>query len=349
MLELLSAALLWPNIDRITVFASPARARRFRYPEHPKLRVREMAHPDSSKLARVLWHAIGLRRAAAEIGADALLCFNSVGMGSLPQIAFIQQSLPVSREAQETYPASKRMYLRVLGQMMRMCARRSRVVLVQTSTMANCVREVFGIELSRIGVVPCGRPAVSDVVAPVCPPAMSASGGERLLYVGSAAPYKNLTVLFRGLALLRARHPKAHLFLTCTAAELGENDGAYPLGYLTPELIAGAYRSSVMLVMPSLSETVGLPMIEAMATGVPVLAADRAYAHDVCGSAAIYFDPKSPAHFAEQASRLLDSPQLREELIRVGCERTMQTSTPEPWGVLRESLLDIVAGDFSCG
>ena len=74
--------------------------------------------------------------------------------------------------------------------------------------------------------------------------------------------------------------------------------------------------------MPSLVETVGLPLLEAMSLNVPVLAADRPYAHDICEDAAVYFDPLSVEDFARKAHLLTSSKELRHHLIEKGKKLT---------------------------
>jgi glycosyltransferase involved in cell wall biosynthesis len=338
LLDFLSAVLGCPAVERITVFASHASARRFAYPHHGKLHVRELSFADRSKAARMVWLHAGLRRAVSQIRAEALLCFNSVGIGGVPQLSFVQQSLPFCSEALALYPALTRLYVAALAGVMRAAARRSHAVFVQTGTMAKWVARDFGIPASRIVVVPPAAPPIDAVRHPLCPAAMSQGIPRRLLYVGSASRSKNLPTLLRGAAILRERDAGLGLFATCTAAELGGAEGVYALGYLSSELLAGAYQAAAMLIMPSLVETVGFPMLEAMAMGVPVLAADRPYAHEVCGPAAHYFDPTDPAHLAREAVRILESRQLRDELAAAGRERVRRGRHAKPWEPLLNML-----------
>jgi glycosyltransferase involved in cell wall biosynthesis len=93
-----------------------------------------------------------------------------------------------------------------------------------------------------------------------------------------------------------------------------------------------------MLVMPSLVETVGLPMLEAMSLGLPVLAADRPYAHDICQDAAWFFDPLSSADFAAKSARLLLDPSLRNDLAVKGRARSANLTSAAPY----RQMVDIV-------
>jgi glycosyltransferase involved in cell wall biosynthesis len=90
------------------------------------------------------------------------------------------------------------------------------------------------------------------------------------------------------------------------------------LGTLSRVELHEAYSNSTVVVMPSLTETVGLPMLEAMRLGAPVLAADRPYAHEVCEDAAAYFDPLSPDDCASHVRHLLTDAEWRSQLVRRG-------------------------------
>ena len=83
--------------------------------------------------------------------------------------------------------------------------------------------------------------------------------------------------------------------------------------------------------MPSLVETVGLPMLEAMSAGVPVVAADRDYAHDLCGDAALYFDPLDHTALAQTLQSLLASASLRERLRTLGMRRAAALMDGRPY------------------
>jgi glycosyltransferase involved in cell wall biosynthesis len=87
------------------------------------------------------------------------------------------------------------------------------------------------------------------------------------------------------------------------------------------------YRLSTMLVFPSLEETFGLPVLEAMAAGLPVVTSNRSALPEVAGEAALLVNPENPEEIAAAVRRILDSPELRRELIRKGHERAREF----PW------------------
>jgi glycosyltransferase involved in cell wall biosynthesis len=90
------------------------------------------------------------------------------------------------------------------------------------------------------------------------------------------------------------------------------------LGHLTPDEVVEAMRASDLMVFPSLAESFGLPLVEAMALGCPIAAADLPYARDVAGPAAAYFDPRDPAAIAARVLDLLADPAALAALRREG-------------------------------
>src|SRR5680860_1217499 len=110
---------------------------------------------------------------------------------------------------------------------------------------------------------------------------------RRLLYVGSDAPHKNLAILAEGIGLVRAEMSDAKLFMTLPRDHpICATDGVECLGVLSSSDVYTAYRLATALCQPSIAETVGLPMLEAMSSGTPVVASERPYARDIRRDAA---------------------------------------------------------------
>lgn len=83
-------------------------------------------------------------------------------------------------------------------------------------------------------------------------------------------------------------------------------------------------------------------MLEAMSAGAAVLAADRPYAHDVCGTAAFYFDPLSPDHFAATAQMVLEDVALRRRLVERGIARATELRARQPYKEMVDTVFDAI-------
>ena len=137
------------------------------------------------------------------------------------------------------------------------------------------------------------------------------------LYVGNAYPHKHL----ESIGEMAARFPEYRFVL------VGREDYFYRrlkrsfeqpnlrfTGFLSDAEISVLYRHGLAYVFPSLYEGFGLPPLEAMSHGLPVVSSDRGSLPEVLGKAALYFDPENPDQFAEEISRVAHNPSLRERL-----------------------------------
>jgi glycosyltransferase involved in cell wall biosynthesis len=98
------------------------------------------------------------------------------------------------------------------------------------------------------------------------------------------------------------------------------------IGYVTDEELKALYEGAIGFVYPSFYEGFGLPPLEAMACGCPVIVSNVASLPEVCGDAALYVDPYNPEDIAEKIKLLLSNNKLREELRRKGLERAKMFS-----------------------
>ncbi len=227
----------------------------------------------------------------------------------------------------------------IRGAMYRSCML-ARGVMVQTNTMRRAVVEAFRLQEDAVRVfTPFAR--------------LAARGDERfrdrwkdtppdrrLVYVGSWSKYKNVERVFRALRIVRKLLPEARLFITWPASACPASDGIVSLGVLAGGELRELYEGATALILPSLVETVGLPMLEAASMGCPVIAADRPYAREICGKAAEYFDPLSEWAIAEAILRVLSDARRREELSRLGRERSATLEAAKPYDQMMAAVLD---------
>ena len=173
-----------------------------------------------------------------------------------------------------------------------------------------------------------------------------ADGSLKLLFVSHYNYYRNFETLLRALPLLRERLAgrSFKLLLTCKLAA-GENPGAYQteeasnlvkeLGVSDVVVESGSvpyhrlhhlYRRADVYVTPAYAETFAHPLVEAMASGLPVVASDLAVHREICGEAALYFPRFSPEGLAECVAQIAGSPEVAKTMAEVGRERSRQFS-----------------------
>lgn len=100
--------------------------------------------------------------------------------------------------------------------------------------------------------------------------------------------------------------------------------GIHHLDYLPPDELAAAYRNAEIFVFPSIYEGFGFPLLEAMAHGVPSIAARSSSLPEIGGEAALYFDPRNARELEKTIERLAHDDALRRELIERGRKRAAE-------------------------
>jgi glycosyltransferase involved in cell wall biosynthesis len=347
-LEVVRAALDSGAIRRVSVFSAPAALRAFEWPNSSRLRIISHEAAERSPLSRLSWQLAGFSLASEHLGADATLGLSNGGSraGRLPGAIFLQQSLPFFEEGMMSFGTRSRIWLSAVRAAMHAGCSSANLVLVQTSVMRECVIREFAIPPERVHVyLPSASLARRQSPCLPCARMLSVPEDRRILYVGGSGPYKNLEILVAALPGLRRRLPGLTLFVTLAAEHaLCATEGVVGLGYLSGPELTEAYEEATALVMPSLVETVGLPLLEAMSVGTPVLAADRPYAREVCRTAAEFFDPRQPKELEEIAHSLLSDKVRLGQLRLAGMDRTKNLKADRPYGRMIDDVLGLVLG-----
>lgn len=208
--------------------------------------------------------------------------------------------------------------------------RSDRVIAVSEATADDLVREL-GVPRAKIDVVPSGV-GITARATPTTAAALRARHdlGERPIALAVAAkrPHKNLPRLLEALALIPAERrpvlviPGYGTFhddaLDARVAALGIAGDVRMLGWVDDAELEGLYAAAAVFVMPSLYEGFGLPVLEAMARGLPVACSDRGSLREVAGDAARMFDPEQPAAIAAAVEAVLGDRALAERLRAAG-------------------------------
>lgn len=163
--------------------------------------------------------------------------------------------------------------------------------IVQTETMRRGLEATYPALVGRVYVVP--QPAPEWLLqSGLCRTGRAGSGKLRLFYPAAAYPHKNHALLYD--AATGSDWQRLVESLTVTV-QPREGDAEHPticaIGRLDPEAMLCEYARIDALIFPSLAESFGLPLVEAMWVGLPIVCADLPYARALCGEDAIYFSP----------------------------------------------------------
>lgn len=166
-----------------------------------------------------------------------------------------------------------------------------------------------------------------------------------VMYVGNVYPHKNIELLIKSLKQLHQQCgvklilPSARsVFLQRTEDMLeqyGVRDLAILPGFVPDEDLQVLYSQALAYVFPTLSEGFGLPALEAMTAGAPVICSDIPVLREICADAAVYFDPHDSESLIKAVDRLHSNPPARLELIAKGYQRAKQFS----WRTMAEQTL----------
>jgi glycosyltransferase involved in cell wall biosynthesis len=332
---ILNELLRWlPHVRpewRWHVFLLERKLREFDDPPVPATVTIEHTELGHTGIGRLSWIVREVPKRLQQLRADVVFSFANIGASRprVPQVLYYHQHLAVSDSARELLAPLARLRMRFLRFCLAKASRATRAIIVQTPSMKTALAQVRrGID-QKVHVIPGGYRTASN-----CPVIRSekkeltdCTTGPLLTYVAQPVPHKNHVAIVRAMPQILRECPAAKLLLTLEsslarnevgfdvvrdirrlAQRLGVTGSIIFAGVLTPDEVDYTLRKSTLLAFPSLSESFGLPMVEAMAVGCPIAAADLPYAHDVAGPAGAYFDPRDPASLASTVVSVLRSP-----------------------------------------
>jgi len=321
--ELVRALVSLGEVDVVSLGGDPARV-----PDGVE-HVRESAHPPTN----AGWTLVGVPATASRARVDLIHApaYTAPFWAGAPVVLTIHD---ISYEVHPEWYPYRRDWLRRYFYR-RSAASAARIVTVSAFS-ASEIAAAYGIDRSRIAVTHLGVHrmfAAGDDDAPLELPANVTP--PYVLHVGDVHERRNLPMLLDALLEARRHFGGASalslvlagvdrgvtLGLCAMSAEAGMPDAVVALGPVSERRIRALYRGAVALVYPSLYEGFGLPLIEAMASGTPVIASHAASIPEVLGGAGYLLDPRDGAAWRDALIRIVNDESFRDDLRARGLAR----------------------------
>jgi glycosyltransferase involved in cell wall biosynthesis len=286
-------------------------------------------------LSRLVWEQFVLPRIAKRVGIDVTFCpANFAPLFAPSPVVLVRNALSVG--ATERRPVKRLYWLALAAATWVSLLRCPRAIAVSNYARRDVVRRFPGLAEDKITVVHHG---VSPAFAP---PRRFDSRDGTLLAVADLYIQKNLHGLLYALDSLRARYPDIRLKIAGAPVDAdyanrlhdivalrGLEANVEFLGRVSAAGLAELYRRCGVFVFPSLVETFGNPLVEAMASGAPIVSAGCAAMPEILGEAALFVDPRDPDGIARAIARLLDDAPLRRRLGELAQARASRFSWEE--------------------
>lgn len=321
-------------------------------------------------LGRLWWEQWHLRKFVRTRGVDVLVALGNFALlnSPVPQILLNRNALYFSPQfsADLWRRGARRAWLmhQFKSQLARLSIRQADCNVTPTTAFAKQM-QAAGFAQTRFEVIPFGFDAALFTANPQpLPPSLTAKlkpGCLRVLYVSHYNYFRNFETLLRAWPLIKAQMraragKETQLVLTtdlkrgavyggydATAAaelieQLGIGDDIAMLGSVPYEQLHALYRACNVFVCPSYAESFGHPLVEALASGLPVVAANLPVHREVCGEAAIYFNVFNERSLAAQCVHTLREPALQTQLRNRGLRRSHNFS----WDAHCQHLLQLI-------
>ncbi|HQA67755.1 MAG TPA: glycosyltransferase family 1 protein, partial [Aggregatilineales bacterium] len=279
-------------------------------------------------VARIIWEQIAAPRTLAHLQPDLLhgmafalpLRWRGPSVVTIYDLSFIRHP--------ERLSAARRLYLRTFT---RASARRARRVIAISRSGRDEIHELLGVPLEQIDVA---YPGVDESFAPLPPAEVEAFRREKglperyILYLGTLEPRKNLDTLIRAYARLPQRRDVKLVLaggrgwgtdaIFALIEKLGLEGDIIRPGYIAGNELPMWYNAAEIFAYPSVYEGFGMPLVEAMACGVPVITSNTSSLPEAAGPAGVLLPPTDVEAWVGELARLLDDEAVRQNLARRG-------------------------------
>ncbi|PWH20482.1 MAG: glycosyltransferase family 1 protein [Ardenticatenia bacterium] len=292
--------------------------------------------PTHHPLVRIVWEQLVLPELLRRAGVEVLHAMAFV----IPLLARCPSVVTIYDLSFLRYPQVFRPFNRwYLSRFTPLSARRARRVIAISESTRQDVIQYLRVAPDCVDVIHCG---VSPAFRPL--PAREVERFRRehqlpepfVLFVGTLEPRKNVDLLVRAYARWRARDTQAPRLVIAgakgwyfetifrTVAHLGLDDTVFFPGYISAEDLPLWYNAAGLFVYPSLFEGFGLPVLEAMACGTPVICSNASSLPEVAGDAAVLVAPDDEIGLAEAMRTVWESAGLRQTMIERGLARARE-------------------------
>ncbi len=288
--------------------------------------------------ARLAWEQVGLPRQARAHRLDVLHSPHytmPLRRAARSVVTFCDMTFVLHPDLHQTV---KRMFFPT---MMRLSARRAdRLIAISESTREDLVR-MWGVDRARVSTIPLAadaafRPQSADDIAAGCA-TLGLHAGTYILYVGMLEPRKNVDRLVEAFGRIAGDLPGVDLVIGgrrgwmydqiyAQVEALGLHDRVRFTGYVSHESLPALYGGARVFAYPSKYEGFGIPVLEAMSCGTPVITTNVSSMPEVAGDAAVLVPPDDVGALAAALRRVAGDEALRAELSRKGLARAKMFS-----------------------
>jgi len=291
--------------------------------------------PLSDRALAILWHRLRLPL-WVELVTGAVDIFHSPDF-VLPPVRRARTLVTVHDLSFIRYPQCADANLRAyLNKVVPRSVHRADLVLADSQSTKDDLMELLGVATDKIEVV---YPGVEERFRPIEDQALLEQVRKRynlpprfVLGLGTLQPRKNFTRLIEAYSLLVTRHPSLHLVIAggkgwlyeeifATVERLGLEEKVVFPGFVANGDLPALYNLADLFVFPSLYEGFGLPPLEALACGTPVITSNASSLPEVVGEAGLMVEATNVEGLAEAMNRVLEDAALREEMIVRGLEQ----------------------------